>query len=71
MFIDARGSPSHPPPAYDPAGVAPRLAPAIDIEGLRLTRLPDHGWVHQALTPLPTEGYLALRAATATYRKTA
>lgn len=72
VFVDARALPHHAPPAEDPAARAPRLAPAAEYEDVRYARpARDASWIHQALTPLPTEGYLAMRAATAAYRKTA
>lgn len=60
-------------PAHDATRTAPRLsAPVIAPEIVTRPRPDATGgasWVHQALTPLPTEGFLALRAATSAYRK--
>lgn len=58
--------------AHDAARAAPRLAaPAIAPETQARPRpaAPAPAWVHQALTPLPTDGFLALRAATSAYRQ--
>jgi len=62
--------------AHDAARAAPRLAaprshPAIapEIVTRPWPEPASPGWTHQAYTPLPTEGFLAMRAATAAYRQ--
>ena len=58
--------------ADDAARTAPRLTAPVALSDIDIRPRPtpvESGWVHQAFAPLPTDGFLAMRAATAAYRK--